>query len=109
MKKVVKTKVKKSAKKVIKKVVLKAVVIKAQKPVGEVTHFFTEIKVAIVKFKKPVSVGEEINFRGATTDFKMMIKSMQYNHQPIKTAKKGKEVGIKVGKRVREGDGVYSC
>ena len=95
-------------KKTMKKIVVKLMATKAQKPIGEVTHFFTEIKVAIVKFKKPVNVGEEINFRGATTDFKMVIKSMQYDHQPIKTAKKGKEVGIKVGKRGREGDEVYS-
>jgi hypothetical protein len=32
---------------------------------------------------------------------------MQYNHQPIKIAKKGKEVGVKVNDRVREGDQVF--
>lgn len=98
-----KNKVKKAA----KKSVAKPMIAKAQKPIGEVTHFFAKIKVAIVKFQKPVSVGEEVNFKGATTDFKMIIKSMQYEHQPIKKAAKGKEVGIKVSKRVREGDEVF--
>jgi putative protease len=80
---------------------------KAAKPIGVVTHFYTEIKVAIVKFKQPVKVGVELQFKGATTDFKEKIKSMQYDHKPLKIAPKGKQIGIKVKKRVREGDEVY--
>ena len=80
---------------------------KVIKPVGTVTHFYTEIKVAIVKFKQPVKVGTELQFKGATTDFKEKIKSMQYDHKPLKIAPKGKQIGIKVKKRVREGDEVY--
>ena len=80
---------------------------KAQKPVGAVTHFYNEISVAIVKFNKKVSVGVELHFRGATTDFKEVVKSMQYDHVSIAAAPKGKQVGIKVKKRVREGDEVH--
>lgn len=100
MKKNSKTKVKKLA-------IKKEKPMKVNKPMGEVTHFFTNIKVAIIKFKKPIKVGDEIQIKGATTDFKMAIKSMQYEHEPIKIAKKGQEVGIKVAKKVREGDEVY--
>lgn len=77
------------------------------KPVGEVTHFYNEIKVAIVKFKKPVSVGATLNFSGATTNFSEKIASMQYDHKPIQKAPKGKEIGIKVKKRARQGDQVF--
>jgi hypothetical protein len=80
---------------------------KAPKHIGKVTHFYTEIGVAIVKFNKKVPVGAELHFLGATTDFKDTAKSMQYDHKPIEAAPKGKEVGIKVKKRVREGDKVH--
>jgi len=94
------------AKKLAKKMAVNKVA--PVKPIGVVTHYFAKIKVAIIKFKQPVKVGAEIALRGATTDFKHKIVSMQFDHAPIMVAKKGQEVGIKVGKRVREGDGVYS-
>lgn len=96
---------KKTVKKIVRKVAVKP--IRVVKPVGVVTHFYTAIKVAIVKFKQPVKVGVTIAFRGATTDFKQKIVSMQFDHKPIRVAAKGKEVGMKVGKRVREGDEVF--
>ena len=99
-------------KKVVKKVVRNATtkpikVVKPAKSVGVVTHFYTAIKVAIVKFKQPVKVGVTIAFRGATTDFKQKIVSMQFDHKPVTVAAKGKEIGMKVGKRVREGDEIF--
>jgi hypothetical protein len=99
---------KRSAKKTIKKAkpVAKP---KAEKPVGVVTHFYNHLKVAIVKFKVPVKVGARLKFKGATTDFEETVKSMQYDHKPIATAPKGKQVGIKIGKRVREGDEVFKA
>ena len=80
---------------------------KKPKPIGVVTHFYTDISVAIIKFKKNVRTGVELYFKGATTDFKETPKSMQYDHKPIAVAPKGKQVGVKVKKRVREGDEAY--
>ena len=77
------------------------------KPIGEVTHFYGHLNVAIVKFNKAVKVGTEVKFKGATTDFNEMISSMQFEHKPIEAAKKGQEVGVKVSGKVREGDEVY--
>lgn len=91
----------------VKAKLLKVVSKKMEKPVGRVTHYFRKIKVAIVKFSKPVRAGALLYFRGATTDFKQEAESLQYNHKPLRTAPKGKQVGIKVLKRVREGDKVY--
>lgn len=79
------------------------------KPIGEVTHYYGGIGVAIVKFKKSVKVGDRVRFKGATSDFEETIKSMQYNHEDIKEAKKNQEVGIKVGDKVREGDEIYEA
>ncbi len=84
----------------------KAVKIKEAKPIGAVTHYFGGIKVAIIKFKKPVKVGTSVRISGATTDFVQKIASMQFEHEAIKIAKKGKSVGVKVNKKVREGDEV---
>ena len=80
---------------------------KAQKPVGAVTHFYNEISVAIVKFNTKVPVGTILHFRGATTDFMQEVASMQFDHEPIAAAPKGKLIGIKVKKRVRQGDAVH--
>lgn len=97
--------VSKKKKQSVRKVVKKKVV--SPKPIGKVTHYFTAIKVAIVKFAKPVKKGTAVRFSGATTDFKQKIGSLQYNHKDIAVAPKGKQVGMKVSKRVREGDVVY--
>jgi putative protease len=80
-----------------------------EKPIGEVTHFFGKISVAIVKFSKPVRVGATVRFVGMHTEFTQTIASMQYDHEPIAIAKKGKEVGIKVKKDVHEGNLVYAA
>ncbi len=80
-----------------------------QKPIGEVTHYFGNIGVAIVKFKRAIKVGEEVRFKGANTEFSQKIDSMQFDHKDITSAKKGQEVGIKVDEKVREGDEVFEA
>jgi len=85
----------------------KKAVVKAPKHIGVVTHFYTDISVAIVTFNKKVPAGSKLHYKGATTDFVDAAKSMQYDHQEIAAAPKGKQIGIKVKKRVREGDKVH--
>lgn len=77
--------------------------------IGEVTHYFGGIGVAIIKFTKAVPVGTTIHIKGATTDFTETIGSLQYDHREITEAKKGQEVGVKVSEKVREGDEVYGA
>ena len=52
-------------------------------------------------------MGTAVWFKGATTDFKETIASMQYDHKPIESAKKGQEVGVKIKGKAREGDEVF--
>lgn len=82
---------------------------KEPKPIGVVTHFYGHLEVAIVKFNKAVKVGTKVKFKGATTDFEEPITSMQYDHKPIASAKKGQEVGIKVVGKARYGDEVFEA
>src|SRR3990167_4558238 len=77
------------------------------KPIGEVTHYYSGLAVTIVKFKNNVKSGTRVRFKGATTDFEETIKSIQYDHKEIGEAKKNQEVGIKVDDKVRDGDKVY--
>ncbi len=79
------------------------------KPIGAVTHYYGKIGVAIVKFNQEFKRGGRVRFLGATTDFEEAVDSMEYDHQPIETAKKGQEVGIKVNQKVREGDEVHEA
>jgi len=80
---------------------------KKEKPIGEITHFYKNIGVAVVKFSKATKVGDTIHFKGATTDFTQEIKGMQFDHKDVDKAGKGKEVGIKVDERVRAGDKIF--
>ena len=80
---------------------------KQDKPIGVVTHYYSKIGVAIVKFNRDVKRGEEVHFKGATTDFLQKIESIQYDHKDLEVAPKGREVGIKVKEKVREGDEVF--
>lgn len=85
----------------------KAVKGKKSKKIGRVVHYYGGIKVAIIKFNKNIRADKEIRFKGATTDFKQIISSMQFDHKDVKTAKKRKQIGVKVKSRVREGDEVF--
>ena len=103
-----KAKVKKSVKKVAKKKTI-AKKVKQEKPIGVVTHFYNHIKVAVIKFKVPFKAGGEVRIKGATTDFKQKMASIQFDHKPVAVAKKGQSVGAKVSKRVREGDELFKA
>lgn len=75
--------------------------------VGKVAHYFTKIEVAVVDLTAPLSVGDRISIKGATTDLEQTVDSMQIEHEDVTTAKAGDSVGLKVKERVREGDVVY--
>ena len=100
------TKKEKMVKKMVKK---KPAPVKKVKPVGKVTHYYANIKVAIVKFNTKVKAGTELYFKGATTDFREASKSMQFDHKSVAAAMPKKQIGIKLKKRVREGDLVYTA
>lgn len=93
-----------------KKIVNKASKTKEPKRelVGNIVHYFPKVKAAVIKVKKgPLLEGDVIYITGHTTNIKQKISSMQIDHEPIKKAIKGKEVGIRVKERVRVTDKVY--
>ena len=78
------------------------------KLIGKVSHYFSNIKVAVIKLSAPLSIGDAIRIVGGeNTDFDQTVESMEVEHEKIKKAKKGDEVGMKVKENVREGYKVY--
>jgi len=79
------------------------------KKIGEITHYFDNIQVAIVKLAAPLKKGDKVKIKGNTTDLEEEVASMQVEHADIDEAKEGDEVGIKVSQKVREGDEVFKA
>jgi len=75
--------------------------------IGQVTHYYSKIGVAILLLEGTLDVGDRIAIVGSTTDIEQEVKSMQVEHQSIDEAKEGDLVGLKVKDKVREGDTVY--
>ena len=75
--------------------------------VGRVTHFYPKISVAIVELKAPLSIGDKILIKGATTNFEQKVESMQIEHKDIERAEAGQIIGLKVNQRARENDKIY--
>lgn len=94
-------------KKLLRALGLSKKVPRTDKPVGEVTHYYSNLGVAIVKFHQDMPSGKNITFQGATTDFSQDLFSMELDHKSVSMAPRGKEVGLKVKDKVREGDKVY--
>lgn len=79
-----------------------------KKPIGKVTHYYDKIGVAIIELSGSLKQGETIKIVGKDGEFTQTVSSMQYEHQPIESAKKGQSVGIKVDQKVKENDLVYA-
>ena len=78
-----------------------------EEEVGEVTHYFPKISVAVVALKAPLAVGDRIAIRGITTNLQQTVASMQIEHENVTKAKAGQSIGLKVDQRVREKDRVF--
>ena len=80
----------------------------SRQAIGKITHYFSNIGVAVIDLSGALKEGEEIRIVGGeSTDFNQAVNSMQVDHKEVKTAKKGDSVGLKVSEKVREGYHVY--
>jgi len=75
--------------------------------IGDVSHYYSNIGVAVIELVDKLKVGDTINLAGATTDFTQTVKSMQIEHEQVEEAGAGASIGLKVQERVRKGDIVY--
>ena len=82
-------------------------VLEIRQPIGKVTHYFTDLNVAVIELNENLRKGDKISIEGATTRFSQKVESMQVDRNPVKEAVPGDSVGLKVKNRVREGDSVF--
>ena len=75
---------------------------------GKVTHYFPHVKAGVILVTKgTIALGDTLQIKGHSTDFKQKIASMQINNVAINQAKPGQEIGLLVKSRVRHNDVVY--
>jgi translation initiation factor IF-2 len=78
--------------------------------VGEIVKFFAKPSVAAIKVTDVgIVVGDELHYKGATTDFSEVVESMEVDNEQVSEAPPGSLVGIKVAERVRPGDAVLKA
>ena len=80
---------------------------KAPVEIGKITHYFTNIMVAVVELSGELKKGDKIIVKGASTNFEQTVDSMQIDRVDIEEAKKGDAIGLKVKEHARPGDLVY--
>jgi putative protease len=78
-----------------------------EKMVGEITHVFDRIGVAIVYLEHDLKIDDNVHIVGKNADFVQTISSMQVDRQDIDSAKKGATIGIKVEGPASEGDKIF--
>lgn len=79
----------------------------SEQKVGEVTHYFTDINVGAIMLSDDLAEGDEIHIKGAHTDFKQEVGSMEIDEESVEKASNGDHIAIKVKSRVRENDEVF--
>jgi putative protease len=105
----IKAKAKAKLKKIVKKTVAKKPVkTKKEKPIGIITHFFSDISVVVIKLSAPLKKGDKIRIAGGQeTDFDQKVDSIQIDYKDVSSAKKGSSIGIKVKEKARDGYKVF--
>ena len=76
-------------------------------PIGKVRNFYSNMGIGLIELSEPLRVGDRILIKGATTDFKQKVESMQIEREAIEVAEAGKAIGLKVKDKVSPGDIVY--
>jgi len=77
------------------------------KRIGQVTHYFDRISVAVLELTDKIQFGDMVHFLGHATDFKQEVKSLQIEHQNVDEAKPGQDVALKVTQKVHPKDAVF--
>lgn len=82
--------------------------IEQEKLIGQVSHYFAHAGVGAIKLSDgELNLGDTIHVKGAHTDFRQRVESLEVDHHRIEHADKGNVVGVKVAAKVREHDRVF--
>lgn len=75
--------------------------------VGKVVHWYDKIGVAVVELKNNLNLGDKVKIKHGDEEFEDTIASMELDHKPVKSGKKGQGVAVKLSQKTREGSEVY--
>ena len=78
-----------------------------EKEIGTVSSYFSHVGVAAIKLSGKLKIGDKVHIKGNTTDLETTVKEIQIERKPVKEAKKGEHIGIKVPDKVRPNDKVF--
>jgi len=79
-----------------------------EQEIGYISKFFGQISVAAIEITAgKLNIGDTIHIKGHTTDFNAEIESMQVDHEPMDSVKKGDNIGVKVANKTRRHDKVF--
>lgn len=78
-----------------------------EKQIGQVTHYYNRIGVAVLELNEGLKVGDTIHIVGHTTDFTQRVESLEVDHRKLQSVGAGADVALKVADRVRQGDKVF--
>ncbi len=85
------------------KVKARAPKVKVPKHIGRVVHYYDRIGVAIVELALPLSLGDTVLLKHGEEEYTQPVTSLQIEHEPVKSARKGKVVGMKVDRPMKDG------
>jgi hypothetical protein len=71
--------------------------------IGQVTHFFNHISVAVLDLSSELKVGDTVRFLGHGADFTQTIDSMEIDHKKVEKAAPKQEVALKTAQPVHKG------
>lgn len=77
------------------------------KLIGKISHYFSNIGVAVIDLSDALKEGENIRIVGGEIDFTQEAKSIEVERKKVNEAQKGESVGLKVDQKVREGYRVF--
>ena len=75
--------------------------------IGQITHFYDRISVAVLRLTDRLQIGDRVRIRGHTTDFVQDVASIEIEHQKQDSVGPQDEAALKVIESVRKGDSLY--
>jgi putative protease len=78
-----------------------------EKRIGEITHFYNRVSVAVLSLTETLNLGDQILILGHTTEFVQPVSSLEIEHKKVTSAGPEDEVALKVDEPVRKGDAIY--
>ena len=75
--------------------------------IGKIVHWYDKISVAVIELNKGLKVGDKIKIKHGDTEFEETITSMELDHKPVKSGKKGQGVAVKLSEKAGENSEVY--